>query len=74
MTDLSFDATWELWAYKGHSPAEKLRLFESDEGYRVGLLDYMDFDSYVFPDSRTHASREAAFAAVGRALDKGAQA
>lgn len=69
---LSFASAWELWKHKGHNPAEKLCFFEGGLGYQVGLLDYMTLTDYIFPDDRTHMSREAAFAAVGRALDAGA--
>ena len=69
-----FDAAWHLWLHKGHSAAEKLRIFDSidEQGrtwYQVAILDYLTLETYVYPSSKEYLSLEQAFAAVGRALD-----
>lgn len=67
-----FAATWGLWLSKGHDPASKLRTFtvttEGVEMVNVGILDYGSLESVVFP-SEKHACYEAAFSAIGSALD-----
>lgn len=64
-----FDEAWHLWQHKSHNPAEKLNVVQTGELYQVGILDYITLDSYVFPSAEKHETLEAAFAAVGRALD-----
>lgn len=69
-----FADSWGVWQSKGHSPAQKLRVFETrDSGqvlFSVGLLDYLTLEKFVFPSVSLFTTYEQAFADVGRALDK----
>lgn len=75
MSNKVFGATeflqaWGLWQSKGHDPASKLQSFTVEGGrINVGLLDYLDLDTVVFP-AHAHADYAAAFQAVASALAK----
>lgn len=63
-----FKAAWGLWQSKGHDPASKLQSFTVEGGrINVGLLDYSDLETVVFPQ-QSHADYAAAFQAVASAL------
>ncbi|MCK9466200.1 MAG: hypothetical protein M0Q29_09965 [Thiopseudomonas sp.] len=64
-----FAAAWSLWSSKGHSPIEKLKVFETHVGVMIGILDYITLDKYILPDSEVFDSYEKALASIGRALD-----
>jgi len=68
----AFQKAWGLWQSKGHDPASKLQSFTVEGGrINVGLLDYLDLETVVFPQ-QSHADYAAAFKAVASALKLGA--
>ena len=73
MSNKVFGATeflqaWGLWQSKGFDPVTKLQSFTVEGGrINVGLLDYLDLETVVFPD-HAHADYAAAFSAVASAL------
>ena len=73
-SEVDFAGMWNLWLWKGHSPAQKLGFFEVKRGeeitFSVGILDYMTLENVIFPNEKSYKNKEQAFAAVGRALDK----
>src|SRR5678816_4152521 len=55
-----FLQAWGLWQSKGHDPASKLYSFSVEGGrINVGLLDYSDLETVVFP-AHAHADYAAA--------------
>ena len=68
-----FLQNWGVWQSKGHQPIQKLKIYESKSKgqtlYSIGLLDYMTLEDVIFPSESLFTSYEAAFAAIGRALD-----
>ena len=63
-----FAAAWGLWQSKGFDPVTKLQSFTVEGGrINVGLLDYLDLETVVFPQ-QSHADYAAAFSAVASAL------
>lgn len=68
----TFQKAWGLWQSKGHDPASKLKSFtvaanDGTQRINVGLLDYSDLETVVFPQ-QSHADYAAAFQAVAIAL------
>lgn len=68
-----FLQNWGVWQSKGHQPIQKLKIFESKSNgqtlYSIGLLDYENLEDVIFPGESLFTNYEAAFAAIGRALD-----
>jgi len=65
-----FAAAWSLWSSKGHSPIEKLKVFETSAGVAIGILDYTTLEKYFLPSNGVFGSYEAAFSSIGRAIDE----
>ena len=68
----TFRTAWGLWQSKNHDPASKLRSFTvaADDGttrINIGLLDYSDLETVVFPQ-QSHAEYAYAFNAIAIAL------
>ena len=68
-----FLQNWGVWLSKGHQPIQKLKIYESKSNgqtlYSIGLLDYENLEDVIFPSESLFTNYEAAFAAIGRALD-----
>ena len=65
-----FFGNWETLLWKGHDPFQWLSLREGDGTFDVILRDYVDFDTWFAPADKPYKTREQAFAALGRLLDK----
>lgn len=69
-----FLQNWGVWQSKGHQPIQKLKIYESKSNgqtlYSIGLLDYENLEDVIFPSESLFTNYEAAFAAIGRALDE----
>ncbi len=69
-----FVCAWSLWQNKGHKPSQKLSIYESRHGsqvlYSIGILDYVTLENIYFASESLFTNYEAAFADIGRALDK----
>lgn len=64
-----FLQAWGLWQSKGFDPVTKLQSFTVEGGrINVGLLDYLDLETVVFPQ-QSHADYSSAMIAIADALD-----
>lgn len=67
----AFRNACEVWKSKNHNPLKQIELFVlEDGGFAVGVLDYVTRKQYFVASERGYKTREQAFAAVGRQLDK----
>ena len=71
---VEFLQNWGVWQSKGHQPIQRLKIYESKSNgqtlYSIGLLDYENLEDVIFPSESLFTNYEAAFAAIGRALDE----
>lgn len=50
----------ELWVYKtGHSPSSFLRLIDCDEGFKVGVIDYVYPENELVTKEYNQSERDA---------------
>jgi hypothetical protein len=50
----------ELWVYKtGNAPSSMLRVIDCDEGFKVGVIDYIDLENELVTKEDGHTEEDA---------------